>query len=153
MPNYSHDVQLNIPIQSLWEFVSEMDHWAPLVPGYIEHEKKSESQSTWSFYTDVGFMKKKIELQVDITSWDAPHKVQFELLGINERFTGYGYFSAVEQGENKILMTGFLEINAEGLMAKMANSILNNSLPEITEELAEAVAAKAVDNYLTENYT
>ncbi|WP_080845984.1 CoxG family protein [Cytobacillus gottheilii] len=145
MPNYSYDVQVNLPIQHLWNFVHVMDNWAPLVPGYISHRRVNDSQSLWSFYTDIGVVKKKIELQVDITEWSEPEKVAFKLTGINEKLSGSGYFSAATIDEKKVQMTGFLDLTAEGMMAKMANSIMKSSLPEITKELTEAVAAKAED--------
>ncbi|MBY0123020.1 CoxG family protein [Bacillus sp. S/N-304-OC-R1] len=142
MPVYNHQIEVNVPIHTVWNFVSNMNNWAPLVPGYIDHKIISDTESTWCFKSDIGFMKKKIELKVDITSWEEPHKVTFNLKGINEKFSGHGFFSAEESGKSKVLMTGCLDITAEGLMAKVANSILTSSLPETTSELTEAVAAK-----------
>ncbi|MBS4192088.1 SRPBCC family protein [Bacillus sp. FJAT-49705] len=142
MPSYTHQVEVNAPIQTVWEFVSNIDHWAPLVPGYIEHQILSEKESTWCFKSDIGFMKKKIELKVDIIKWEEPTRVTFQLKGINEKFTGHGYFFAKESGSRYCLMTGYLNITAEGMMAKVANSILTTSLPETTAELTKAVAAK-----------
>ncbi|MDQ0268475.1 CoxG family protein [Cytobacillus purgationiresistens] len=143
MPSYHHQEKVNVSIENLWTFVSDMNNWAPLVPGYIDHQIINEKESTWAFKTDVGIMKKKIELKVDITHWNEPSKVTFNLTGLNEKFTGEGFFSAVIRSSDSILMTGFLEINADGMMAKMANNILKSSLPEITTELTKAVARKA----------
>lgn len=148
MPICSHQVKVNVPIHSIWEFVSNMDNWAPLVPGYIDHNIISEKESTWSFKSDIGIIKKKIELKVDITSWQEPAKVTFNLTGLNEKFTGHGYFLAESQNSTNNLITGCLDIKAEGMMAKVANSILSTNLPEITAELTEAVAAKIKEYYL-----
>ncbi|MDC7285997.1 SRPBCC family protein, partial [Bifidobacterium thermophilum] len=79
MPSYHHEEKVNVTIENLWDFVSDMNNWAPLVPGYIDHQIINEKQSTWSFKTDVGIMKKKIELSVEITRWNAPSKVTFNL--------------------------------------------------------------------------
>jgi len=146
MPKYSHQVEVNVPIQTVWKFVSNIDNWAPLVPGYIDHSIISEKESTWCFKSDMGIMKKKIELKVDITSWQEPSAVTFNLKGINEKFTGHGYFKAKPSG-SKSLMIGHLDITAEGMMAKVANSILTTSLPETTAELTEAVSAKLEEQY------
>lgn len=142
MPVYRHQIEVNVPIRTVWNFVSHINNWAPLVPGYIEHKIISDRESTWCFKSDIGFMKKKIELNVDITSWEEPSKVTFNLRGLNEKFSGHGYFLAEERGKSKVLMTGCLDIKAEGMMAKVANSMLTTSLPETTAELTEAVAAK-----------
>lgn len=146
MASCSHQAEVKIPIESLWEFVSNIDRWAPLVPGYNDHTIINDRESTWSFYTDVGIMKKKIQLKVEIETWQEPEKVTFNLEGINEKISGEGYFWAKKENRTNI-MTGCLTIRAEGLMAKMANSILSSSLPSITVELTEAVARKAEENY------
>ena len=44
MPSGTHVTELDIPIDKVWDFVSDMNRWAPLVPGYIEHEH-SDSQA------------------------------------------------------------------------------------------------------------
>jgi len=142
MANHLYQVEIDHPIRSIWNFVSVMDHWAPLVPGYLEHEIISDNESTWKFKTDLGVIKKKIHLKVDITNWIEPTKVEFNLTGINEKITGKGYFEAQSQGPNKTLMSGFLDITPEGTLAKMINSKLEKNLIEITEELTEAIVAK-----------
>jgi hypothetical protein len=43
-----------------------------LVPGYIEHNILSTTQSTWAFKGDLGFMKKTVKLQMDIKEWNEP---------------------------------------------------------------------------------
>ena len=43
--------------------------WAPLVPGYIEHEILNENESMWKFKSELGMMKKIIQLKVVITNW------------------------------------------------------------------------------------
>jgi carbon monoxide dehydrogenase subunit G len=142
MPSELYKVEVNLPIHSIWEFVSVMDNWAPLVPGYIEHEIINDSESIWKFKTDLGVIKKKVELKVDITDWIKPKKVIFNLTGINEKMTGKGYFEAQIIDTNNTLMTGYLEITPEGKMAKLINSKLKKNLNELTKELTEAIIAK-----------
>ncbi|MDP4083229.1 MAG: SRPBCC family protein [Bacillota bacterium] len=141
MPSGMHQVVLEVPIERVWNFVKNMDHWAPLVPGYIRHEKVNERQSTWEFYSDIGILKKKISLMVTIKEWLEPTKVTFDLKGLNENFTGKGYFQAEAIGSEKTRMIGLLDIVAEGLMGKMVNNILKTSVPEMTTELTENIAA------------
>jgi carbon monoxide dehydrogenase subunit G len=142
MPSELYKVEVNMPIQSIWDFVSVMDNWAPLVPGYIEHEILNDSESIWKFKTDLGVIKKKVELKVDITDWIKPKKVIFNLTGINEKMTGKGYFEAQIIDTNNTMMTGYLEITPEGKMAKLINSKLKKNLNELTKELTEAIIAK-----------
>jgi carbon monoxide dehydrogenase subunit G len=147
MPAALHKMQVEASREELWKFVSDMDIWAPLVPGYIDHDIISERESTWKFKTDLGFMKKKVHLKVEIIEWQEPSKVKFNLNGINEKFNGHGYFAAEYAGTNTCSMTGYLEINADGPLAKMINPLLNSVLPEMTTELTEAVAYKVEGIY------
>jgi len=142
MPQGIHDVDLDLPVQAIWEFVSVMDFWIPLVPGYISHEIIHDRQSTWNFNGDIGIMKKKINLQVDITEWTPPTQVRFILTGINENFTGEGYFQAQALGEHRTRMTGSLDITAKGVKAPMINSVLKTLVPKTTAEMVEAIAER-----------
>lgn len=142
MPKGIHKIDLNIPIQKVWEFVSVIDKWAPLVPGYIEHQIINDLESTWTFTSDIGIIKKKISLRVRITDTVPPTKVKFDLIGINESFIGNGYFAAEVIDGEKTRMTGYLNIEAQGVMAKMANGVLKSHVPQMTMELSEAVAER-----------
>lgn len=140
MPSGTHSINLQVPIQNIWNFVSDMDKWAPLVPGYIEHTIISDKQSTWSFKGDLGFMKKTVKLRIDITNWIEPTKVTFDLTGVSDNFTGSGYFEAEVISGNETKMTGFLDITAKGAMGPMINGILKSFVPKTAEELSQAIA-------------
>ncbi|MHC0035572.1 CoxG family protein [Pseudoneobacillus sp. C159] len=142
MPSGSHQVEVQLPIGKVWDFVKEMDNWAPLVPGYITHQKLNDRQSTWEFKSDIGIMKKKVSLLITIKEWNEPTLVTFALKGINEKFSGEGYFEAKAIGQNKTRMTGYLDINAEGPMGSFVNNILKTTIPKTAEEMAVAISEK-----------
>ncbi len=142
MPNGNHTIELPVAIDRIWDFVSDMNKWAPLVPGYIEHEILSDRQSTWAFKGDLGFMKKTVKLKIDIKEWIEPTKVKFDLTGLSENFGGIGFFEAEAAGDNRSKMTGYLDITAKGAMSPMINSILKSFVPKTAQELSEAIAAK-----------
>jgi len=142
LANNLYKVKAELPIKAIWNFVSIMDNWAPLVPGYIEHTIINESESTWTFKTDLGLIKKKIQLKVDITEWIEPEKVTFKLTGINEKISGNGYFEAKASDQENTFITGYLEIIPEGAMAKMIQSKLKKNLSEMTKEMTDAIIEK-----------
>lgn len=142
MANNLYKVKAELPIKAIWNFVSIMDNWAPLVPGYIEHTIINKSESTWTFKTDLGLIKKKIQLKVDITEWIEPEKVTFKLTGINEKISGNGYFEAKASDQESTFITGYLEIIPEGAMAKMIQSKLKKNLSEMTKEMTDAIIEK-----------
>lgn len=145
MPVGMHEITISVPISEVWDFVKDMDNWAPLLPGYISHEKITEHQSNWTFRETVGILKKKISLQVTIREWIEPSRVSFELKGINENLNGNGYFTAEALEQNRTKMTGYLEMNAEGTLAPVLNAVMKTSLPKSGEELTRAIAKKLTD--------
>lgn len=145
MPAGTHSLEIDVPIQSIWEFIEDMNKWAPLVPGYIEHQILNERQSTWKFKGDIGIMQKTVSLKIDITEWIEPTKVTFDLKGISENFNGNGYFEAEAISDTKTKMTGNLDITAGGLMGPMINAVLKNFVPKTAQELSEAIANKIVE--------
>lgn len=145
MPNGTHSVDVPLNIETIWAFVSDMNNWAPLVPGYIEHEILSESQSTWKFKGDLGFMKKTVKLQIDIQEWNEPIQVLFDLKGLSENFGGGGYFEAEVIDASTTKMTGYLDITAGGVMGPMVNTILKSFVPQTAQDLTDAIVAKLLE--------
>jgi carbon monoxide dehydrogenase subunit G len=140
MPSGMHQVELQLPIGVIWDFVKDMDNWAPLVPGYINHEKLNSRQSTWEFKGDIGILKKKVSLLIDIKEWSPPNKVSFDLKA--EKYTGEGYFEARAINHNKTKLIGFLDVTAVGAMETMKNSLLKTAIPKSAEEMAIAISSK-----------
>jgi carbon monoxide dehydrogenase subunit G len=142
MPSEMQQIELAIPINVIWDFIRDANNWAPLVPGYIQHEQINNSIITWEFKSDLGIMKKKVNLVIDIKEWNEPTRVSFELRRMNEKYIGEGYFEAQALNTNKTLLTGFLEINASGALGSLANSLFKNAIPKSTDEVASAISLK-----------
>ncbi len=92
MPVAEYSTSAELPIETIWNFVKEMDNWANLITGYQSHEKQSDADSTWVLKGDLGPMSRILKLQVHITEWNGPERVSFELKGINELMDGHGIF-------------------------------------------------------------
>jgi len=141
MPSGLHQLELDIPINHAWGFVKDMNNWAPLVPGYTGHTQLSDRQSTWTFTGDAGIVQKTIHLSVEIKEWKEPTKVTFTLKGINENFSGNGYFQADTLSDTSIKMTGYLQLSAKGITGPMINPILKTLIPKTIKRFTETVAA------------
>lgn len=141
MATASHTTVVKATQQDVWAFVSDMEKWAKLVPGYRQHEMMNDKQSKWTFAGNVGILKKSVEVQIDITGWEEPSKISFNLTGLSDKFTGSGYFEAKDLGDSTE-MTGHLEIKAGGLAGPVLNPIFTAVLPKATTMLTERVANK-----------
>ncbi|MGE7688038.1 CoxG family protein [Lysinibacillus sp. NPDC097214] len=142
MATGTHMVEVPVGIENVWDFVSDMEKWAKLVPGYNAHEMIDEKNSTWTFKGNVGVLKKTVQVEIAILEWAAPSKVTFELKGISDNFSGNGYFLAESIDAENTKMTGFLEVTAGGLAGPVLNPIFKPIVPKATQMLTDRVANK-----------
>ena len=145
MPQATHTLEIPLSIEKVWGFVHDMNNWAPLVPDYMDHEILSDRQSTWSFKGDLGIVKKAVKLQIDITEWNEPSEVKFDLKGLSDKFNGSGHFIAEVIDENNTKMSGHLDITAEGMLGQVTNQVLGKLVPKTAKELTEAIAEKLLE--------
>ncbi len=134
-----HHVNVHASRLHVWEFIRDMNAWAPLVPGYKEHTIVSDVQSTWKFTLRFGVLSKKVHVKVLVTEWKEPSEVMFILRGINQKFTGEGFFKANEVNSSITAMTGCLTIESTSSLAKILESTFDKMVHELTKELTEAV--------------
>jgi carbon monoxide dehydrogenase subunit G len=93
---YSTTARLRV--ETIWDFVREMDHWAPMVTGYQGHVKESENDSVWTLKGDVGVLARVVRFRVHVTEWAGPSRVRFLLEGLNEPMKGEGLFEMAPLG-------------------------------------------------------
>lgn len=92
MAEAEYTTTARLPLETIWDFVKEMDNWAPFVAGYQSHVKLSEDDSTWVLKGDVGVLARTVEFAVHVDEWAGPERVQFSLKGVNEPMEGGGTF-------------------------------------------------------------
>ena len=92
MPETEVATTARLPVETIWEFVREMDHWAPFLTGYQSHRKEGDRDSVWVLKGDVGVLTRTLEFRVHVTEWAGPHRVAFTLEGLNEPLRGSGEF-------------------------------------------------------------
>jgi hypothetical protein len=90
MPEVEYATTIQLPRETIWEFVKDMDNWAPFLTGYQKHEVLSETESVWTVKGDVGILSRVVQLKVHVTEWRGPERVAFTLSGLNEDVDGDG---------------------------------------------------------------
>jgi carbon monoxide dehydrogenase subunit G len=90
---HQHQIDTSLPAEAIWEFVREMDNWAPFLTGYQSHEKQSDTESVWTLKGDVGVLARTLRFSVRVTEWSGPERVSFALKGLNEPMIGEGAFT------------------------------------------------------------
>ena len=90
MPEVTYETTLNLPVAVVWEFVKDMNNWAPFLTGYQKHEILSDADSIWTLKGDVGVLSRVVQLKAHVTEWAGPERVSFTLTGLNEEVEGGG---------------------------------------------------------------
>jgi len=90
MPEVTYSTTMALPVADVWEFVKDMNNWAPFLTGYRKHEIVSETDSIWTLQGDVGVLSRRVELKAHVTEWAGPERVSFTLTGLNEAVEGSG---------------------------------------------------------------
>jgi len=90
MPEVTYTTTMDLPVAVVWDFVKDMNNWAPLLTGYKKHEVVSETDSIWTLQGDVGILSRRVELKAHVTEWAGPERVSFTLTGLNEAVEGSG---------------------------------------------------------------
>ncbi|MEK3937416.1 SRPBCC family protein [Sporosarcina sp. FSL W7-1349] len=135
----SHSVIIPTSVEHVWNYVSHIENWATLVPAYKEHEQVNEHLSVWTFEGNFKGLKKTVKMELDITEFQEPSTIRFELKGLTDNFTGSGTFTA-EETAGETTMTGTLEVNAGGLTGAVLTPVIKMVLPKVTTRLTEKIA-------------
>jgi carbon monoxide dehydrogenase subunit G len=90
MPEVEYSTRMHLTPEDIWEFVKDMNNWAPMLTGYQKHEILSETDSIWTLKGDVGVLSRMVQLKAHVTEWNGPAKVAFTLTGLNEQVDGGG---------------------------------------------------------------
>jgi carbon monoxide dehydrogenase subunit G len=90
MPEVEYTTTMALSRELVWEFVKDMNNWAPMLTGYQSHEILDETDSVWTLKGDVGILSRTVKLRAHVTEWVDREKVSFTLTGLNEKVDGGG---------------------------------------------------------------
>ncbi|EEL48203.1 SRPBCC family protein [Bacillus mycoides] len=153
MAKGSNIVELDVPLEYTWDFVSNMNNWAPLVNGYVTHKIIDDRHSTWRLQGDLGVIKRYINLHVEITEWQAPDKISFTIASPTKKLIGNGFFHAEAISPSITRITSELEMKATGKGAFVFNNAMKPFVPRMAKKLAHAVANKIAEQCNTHSNT
>ena len=139
MAQATHSVIVPLSVETVWNFVSQIENWATLVPAYKEHEQIDDKKSVWTFEGNMKGIKKTVKMELEIIEFSEPNNIKFTLTGLTDNFKGSGQFQAeeVDGGTN---MIGTVEAAAGGISGAVLNPMIKMVLPKVTTRLTEKIA-------------
>jgi carbon monoxide dehydrogenase subunit G len=119
MPEVEYATRINLAPETIWEFVKDMNNWAPFLTGYQKHEIIDDTDSIWTLKGDVGVLARRVELRAHVTEWSGPERVSFTLTGLNEEVDGGGELTMAKASASAPLVVA----EKPGLLRRMVNAL------------------------------
>ncbi|EJR00594.1 SRPBCC family protein [Bacillus mycoides] len=135
-----HTIELKASPDQIWSFVSNINNWAPLVTGYVKHKIIDDKHSTWRLHGDLGFIKRDVSLNVEISEWHMPDKISFTMTSPTKKLIGSGFFHAESTSPSTTKVTSQLEIQTTGKGAFIFNGAIKPFVPKMTKQLSKKMA-------------
>lgn len=137
MPVATEKGSIQCDIETMWEFIKDMENWATCMPGYVSFQQVSEAVSIWALKGDLGIFKRTVDFTVTVTEKKRPEWIAFTLEAKSEGIKGEGSYKAVATGVNATDVEFNLEMTGTGFTAKVINVVLAKTLPRDCEQLKE----------------
>lgn len=145
MPKITEQIDLHVPLNTIWDFIHVIDNWASLVPGYICHNTRSNESVELEFKVQVGLLKKKIKLYIDLTDYTESNTMNFQFRSESNQFTGTGTVHFHQLSPVKTRMAIHAEIITKGAMAPIINTFITNTRPNNTDEISALLEERVND--------
>lgn len=88
----THTVDIAVPPERLWTYLSNFHNWAEFVVGFQKFVVVDERTSVWTLRGDVGLLAREVELRVTLLDEDPGRRATYSITGITEQIEGTGTF-------------------------------------------------------------
>jgi len=149
MPEVSYTAVMEIPRPTVWDFVRDMNNWAPLAKGYQTHEILNDRESIWTIKGEVGPISRTTKFHITITEWVEGERVAFTLEGLNEPITGEGAILISDSdGEAGTDIRGDATLTFGGSLGPILNQLIGPWVQQGADELVTAIATTLQPTYV-----
>lgn len=130
---------MNAPRADVWQFVQDMNNWAPFTRGYQAHEVINDRESLWTVKGDLGPISRVTRFHVTITEWIEGEKVAFTVRGLNEPISGQGAIAIADGKAAGTTIHGSATIEMGGTLGPVVNQLIVPYVEEGADELVTKI--------------
>jgi carbon monoxide dehydrogenase subunit G len=137
-----HGLSINAQIETVWDYVKDIQNWATLFPGCSACDVLNDNDSRWTLKVGAGGMVKTVNVLVHVDKWAGPEAVDFSFKLEKEPVTGSGSFrsSAASNAETAVCMR--VQVVGTGAMAPMWEAVSKPLLPQLAKSFAASLKAE-----------
>ena len=140
MPEITYTTTMQAPRADVWEFVRDMNNWAPFARGYQTHELLNERESVWTVKVDLGPISRVTKFHVSIVEWVEGERVAFTVNGLNEPITGQGAIQLSDDGPGTRIV-GDATLAFGGSLGPVVNQLIVPWIQAGADELVTKIVA------------
>lgn len=137
-----HTILINRSVERVWDYARDMGKWASIFPGCREFKSIDDDNSEWTIKVGVGGLVRVVGVHVRVDSWRGPERVDFSYRLKTEPVVGQGSYSAVATGVDETELTLHVEIQGNGQMAVMWESMCRPVIPMLLKSFAQDFKAE-----------
>jgi carbon monoxide dehydrogenase subunit G len=150
VPEISYVTTMAAERPRVWEFVRDMNNWAPFTRGYQSHEIISDRESIWTVRGDLGPISRITKVEVHITEWVEGERVGFTVKGINEPLMGGGAITLSDAATGTgTAIRGDATIEFGGSLGPVVNHLIapfiESGADELVVRIVEAVTGETTE--------
>jgi carbon monoxide dehydrogenase subunit G len=134
-------VVIDAAIGDVWDYVSDIQRWAELMPGMRECEVIDASDSQWTIKVGVGGLVRTVKVNVHVDQWDGPGRVLFSYRLGGDPVQGGGTYTAKALGARQTEIVLNVRVEGGGPMAPMWEAMGKPLLPQLARGFADQLKA------------
>lgn len=127
------------PIGAVWDHVSDIARWAPLMPGMQDVQMIDTDHSRWVLKVGVGGLVRTVKVEVTVDRWAGPGEVDFTYVLTSDPVKGSGTYRASAQGASETAIELHVKVEGSGPMAPMWEAMGKPVLPQLAKAFAGAL--------------
>lgn len=139
MPEVTYTTTMKAPRAEVWDFVRDMNNWAPFTRGYQTHEVLNDNESVWTVKGDLGPISRVTKFHVTITEWIEGERVSFTVRGLNEPINGRGAITIADGDAASTQIHGNATIEMGGALGPVVNELIVPFVEEGADELVTKI--------------
>ncbi|GEM_PF-321885 len=135
-----YEREIPLPRAQVWEFVKDINNWAPMAPGYQSHEVISDKEYIWVIKGEVGPLRRTTKVRVVVTEWVEGERVGFDLAGLNEPISGHGLIT-LSDSDGGTVIRGDGDVIYGGVLGPVVNRLMVPFVQQGSDELLDRIVA------------
>lgn len=135
-------VVVDAAIGNVWNYVSDIQRWAALMPGMRECEVVDANDSKWTIKVGVGGLVRTVKVNVHVDEWDGPGRVLFSYKLEGDPVQGGGTYTARAVGASQTEIVLQVRVEGGGPMAPMWEAMGKPLLPQLAKGFANQLKAE-----------